>query len=74
MVSKTKVRACFVTSIICTSQIALLLLFSFLIFADMVLTEHYIVLKINALEMDQMAFLTGAKGPAESLGMDGRGE
>lgn len=39
---------------------------------DMVLTEHYIMLTINALTMDQVSFLSGAKGPAESLGMDGR--
>jgi all-trans-8'-apo-beta-carotenal 15,15'-oxygenase len=39
---------------------------------DMVLTEHYVMLKINSLEMDQFAFLSGAKGPAECLGMDGR--
>lgn len=39
---------------------------------DMVLTEHYVMLKINSLEMDQLSFLSGAKGPAECLGMDGR--
>ena len=39
---------------------------------DMVLTEHYIMLTINALNMDQLSFLSGSKGPAESLGMDGR--
>lgn len=39
---------------------------------DMVLTEHYVMLKINALEMDQLSFLSGAKGPAECLNMDGR--
>ncbi len=39
---------------------------------DMVLTEHAILLKVNALTMDQAAFLSGATGPAECLGMDGR--
>jgi all-trans-8'-apo-beta-carotenal 15,15'-oxygenase len=39
---------------------------------DMVLTEHYIMLTINALNMDQLSFLSGLKGPAESLGMNGR--
>jgi len=39
---------------------------------DCVLTEHYILLKVNALEIDQLAFLSGAMGPAECLGMDGR--
>jgi len=39
---------------------------------DMVLTEHYVTLIINSLEMDQLSFLSGAKGPAECLGMDGR--
>jgi len=39
---------------------------------DCVLTEHYIFLKVNALELDQLAFLSGAMGPAECLGMDGR--
>lgn len=39
---------------------------------DMVITENYIMLTINALNMNQLSFLSGAKGPAESLGMDGR--
>ncbi|KAL7535303.1 hypothetical protein ACHAXR_006402 [Thalassiosira sp. AJA248-18] len=39
---------------------------------DMVLTENYVMLKINALEMDKLSFLSGAKGPAECLGLDGR--
>ena len=39
---------------------------------DMVLTEHYVMLTINTLKMDQLAFISGAKGPAECLGMDGR--
>ena len=39
---------------------------------DMILTENYILLKINALKMNQASFLSGAKGPAECLGMDGR--
>jgi all-trans-8'-apo-beta-carotenal 15,15'-oxygenase len=41
---------------------------------DMVLTEHYVMLKINSLEMDQVSFLSGAKGPAECLRMDGRAQ
>jgi len=39
---------------------------------DCVVTEHYIFLKVNALEMDKLSFLSGAEGPAECLGMDGR--
>lgn len=39
---------------------------------DMVLTEHYILLKINSLKLNKLSFLSGAKGPAESLSMDGR--
>ena len=39
---------------------------------DMVLTEHYIILKINALSLDKLSFISGAKGPAEALNMDGR--
>ncbi|EED89834.1 predicted protein, partial [Thalassiosira pseudonana CCMP1335] len=39
---------------------------------DMILTEHYILLKVNALKLDQLSFLSGAKGPAECLGMNGR--
>jgi all-trans-8'-apo-beta-carotenal 15,15'-oxygenase len=39
---------------------------------DMVLTEHYILLKINSLKLNKLSFLSGAVGPAESLSMDGR--
>ncbi len=39
---------------------------------DMVLTEHYILLKINSLRLNKLSFLSGAVGPAESLSMDGR--
>jgi carotenoid cleavage dioxygenase-like enzyme len=39
---------------------------------DMALTENCIVLKINALEMNQIQFLLNLKGPAGSLSMDGR--
>lgn len=39
---------------------------------DMALTENYVVLKVNALKLNQLPFLLGAKGPAGSLEMDGR--
>jgi all-trans-8'-apo-beta-carotenal 15,15'-oxygenase len=39
---------------------------------DMAMTENYIVLKVNALEMNRLDFLSGLKGPAASLKMDGR--
>mmetsp|Transcript_31045 Transcript_31045/g.65693 ORF Transcript_31045/g.65693 Transcript_31045/m.65693 type:complete len:716 (-) Transcript_31045:888-3035(-) len=39
---------------------------------DCAVTERYVVLKINALEMDKWPFVSGARGPAECLGMDGR--
>lgn len=39
---------------------------------DMVLTDHFIILKINSLKLDQLSFISGAKGPAEALTMDGR--
>mmetsp|Transcript_37085 Transcript_37085/g.66802 ORF Transcript_37085/g.66802 Transcript_37085/m.66802 type:complete len:706 (+) Transcript_37085:100-2217(+) len=39
---------------------------------DCVVTENYVMLKINALKLDQLSFLSGAEGPAECLGMDGR--
>lgn len=39
---------------------------------DCVVTEHYILLKINALTLDQLSFLSGAGGPAECLDLDGR--
>jgi len=39
---------------------------------DMAITDHHIVLNINALTMNQLPFLLGMKGPAESLAMDGR--
>mmetsp|Transcript_19151 Transcript_19151/g.41479 ORF Transcript_19151/g.41479 Transcript_19151/m.41479 type:complete len:1093 (+) Transcript_19151:196-3474(+) len=39
---------------------------------DMILTENYILLKINSLKLDKVSFLSGDLGPAECLGMDGR--
>lgn len=39
---------------------------------DMVVTENYIFLKVNALSMNELEFLSGLKGPAASLKMDGR--
>jgi all-trans-8'-apo-beta-carotenal 15,15'-oxygenase len=39
---------------------------------DMALTENCIMLKVNALKMNTLDFLSGAKGPAASLAMDGR--
>ena len=39
---------------------------------DMVLTENYIFLKVNALSMNTLEFVSGLKGPAASLKMDGR--
>lgn len=39
---------------------------------DMALTENYVVFLVNALEMNTLEFLSGLKGPAESLKMDGR--
>jgi len=39
---------------------------------DMAMTENCIVMKINALSMDQLPFLINLKGPAASLSMDGR--
>lgn len=39
---------------------------------DMALTENCIMLKVNALKMNQLNFLSGLKGPAASLEMDGR--
>jgi carotenoid cleavage dioxygenase-like enzyme len=39
---------------------------------DMALTENCIVMKINALEMNQIPFLLNLKGAAGSLSMDGR--
>ena len=39
---------------------------------DMALTENCIMLKVNSLKMNQLDFLTGMKGPAASLKMDGR--
>jgi all-trans-8'-apo-beta-carotenal 15,15'-oxygenase len=39
---------------------------------DMALTENYVILKVNALKMNQVPFILGVKGPAASLQMDGR--
>ena len=39
---------------------------------DMAMTDNYLVLKVNALKMNQTPFLLGLKGPAASLAMDGR--
>jgi len=39
---------------------------------DMALTENCIMLKVNSLKMNQLDFLSGLKGPAASLAMDGR--
>ena len=39
---------------------------------DMALTENCIMLKVNSLKMNQLDFLSGLKGPAASLKMDGR--
>ena len=39
---------------------------------DMALTENCIMLKVNSLKMNQIDFLSGIKGPAASLKMDGR--
>lgn len=39
---------------------------------DMALTKNCIMLKVNALKMNQLNFLSGLKGPAASLEMDGR--
>jgi all-trans-8'-apo-beta-carotenal 15,15'-oxygenase len=39
---------------------------------DMVLTEHFVFLKVNAISLDRLEFLSGLKGPAAALKMDGR--
>ena len=39
---------------------------------DMAVTDHYVFFVVNALTMDQAGFVTGLKGPAASLDMDGR--
>ena len=39
---------------------------------DMAMTENFIMLKVNALKMKTIDFLSGLKGPAASLKMDGR--
>ena len=39
---------------------------------DMALTENCILLQVNAMEMNQAAFISGMKGPAASLKMNGR--
>lgn len=39
---------------------------------DMALTENCVLLKVNSLKLNQLQFLSGNKGPAASLEMDGR--
>lgn len=39
---------------------------------DMLLTKNHIMLKVNSLTMNQADFISGMKGPAASLKMDGR--
>lgn len=39
---------------------------------DMALTENCVLMNINAMEMNEIPFLLGLKGPAASLAMDGR--
>ena len=39
---------------------------------DMAITSNCIILKVNSLKMDQFSFLSGMKGPAASLNMDGQ--
>ena len=39
---------------------------------DMAITEHYIIFNVGALKMNQALFMSGIKGPAASLAMDGR--
>jgi len=39
---------------------------------DMALTKNCIMLKVNSLQMNQMKFISGIKGPAASLEMNGR--
>ena len=39
---------------------------------DMVVTENFIFLKVNSLSMNTLDFLSGLKGPAAALKMDGR--
>lgn len=39
---------------------------------DMAITENYIVLLVNALSMNSFNFISGLKGPAASLNMDGK--
>jgi all-trans-8'-apo-beta-carotenal 15,15'-oxygenase len=41
---------------------------------DMVVTENYIVFLVNALSMNTLDFISGMKGPAASLKMDGRAD
>jgi all-trans-8'-apo-beta-carotenal 15,15'-oxygenase len=40
---------------------------------DMAMTENVILLQVNSLKMNQASFLSGVKGPASALAMDGRG-
>lgn len=40
---------------------------------DMAMTNKVIMLKVNALKMNQVSFLSGLNGPAASLAMNGRG-
>mmetsp|Transcript_43377 Transcript_43377/g.52571 ORF Transcript_43377/g.52571 Transcript_43377/m.52571 type:complete len:498 (+) Transcript_43377:4910-6403(+) len=40
---------------------------------DMVITKNYVMFLINSFEMNMFSFLSGMKGPAASLKMDGRG-
>jgi len=40
---------------------------------DMAMTENAILLQVNCLKMNQGSFLSGMKGPASALAMDGRG-
>ena len=39
---------------------------------DMALTDNYVFFHINSFELDRTAFVSGLKGPAESLSMNGR--
>ena len=39
---------------------------------DMAITEKYIIFNVGALKMNQALFISGLKGPAASLSMDGR--
>ena len=39
---------------------------------DMAITDDHIIINVNAMTMNQLPFLLGLQGPAESLSMDGR--